>query len=443
LTRSCWALFTFPLRHPRRFAIVLALYLLAGLALAFCGSRLMGIYHFRAGRSALQRYHSQEAFDHLQASLRVWPDDPTTLFLAARAARRLGAFEQAEQFLNESKSRAGTRNPLADDLALERVLLSTERGEVEQVRTLCLGLMKQNEPAAPLILEAMAHGYMRALRLGEAEYWLHQWMEREPDNPLAFFFLGLVQDDSNRFLDAIGSYKRVLEVDPEWDEARLRMTADLLDLAQAAEALPHLEHLHRRLPDNLLVAVRLARCRDQLGETGEAVKILDTVLARQPHFAPALMERGRLALQSSQLPEAEAWLREACRLGPTDYQARYQLQLCLNRQGKTTEADEVLTRMKQMEDDTERLHEITKLLERSPHDPALLCEVGKILLRAGSIDEGLRWLHNALKQNPQHADSHRALADYYFVTGNRGLANQHRALAEAAPAQPAKSDPGR
>jgi predicted Zn-dependent protease len=289
----------------------------------------------------------------------------------------------------------------------------------------------------------MVHGYMRALRLGEAEYWINQWLEREPDNPLAFFFLGLVQDDANRFLDAIGSYKRVLEIDPGWDDARLRLTADLLDLSQAAEALPHLEHLQRRLPGNLLVAVRLARCRDQLGEAAEAVKILDGVLARQPDFAPALMERGRLALQSGQLPEAEAWLREACRLGPTDYQARYQLQLCLNRQGKTAEADEVLARMKQMEDDTERLHEITKLLERSPHDPALLCEVGRILLRAGSVEEGLRWLNNALKQNPQHADTHRALADYYYVTGNRGLANQHRAQAEAATSPPAAPDPGR
>jgi Flp pilus assembly protein TadD len=154
------------------------------------------------------------------------------------------------------------------------------------------------------------------------------------------------------------------------------------------------------------------------------------------------MERGRLALRSGQLPEAEAWLREACKMGPTDYQARYQLQLCLTQQGKTAEAGDVLARMKEMEDDTQRLQEITKLLERSPHDPGLLCEVGKILLRAGQMDEGLRWLHNALKQNPQHADSHRALADYYFVTGNRGLANQHRALADAATAHPAAPVPG-
>src|SRR5262249_44953804 len=202
LTDSCRALLSFPFRHPRRFLVVLALYLLAGLVIAFCGSRLLGIYHFRAGRSALQRCHNPEAAEHLRACLGVWPDDPATLFLAARAARRLGDFEQAGQFLDEAKSRAGKETPLADDLALERVLLSAERGEVEQVHNLCLALMKQKEQAAPLILEAMAHGYMRALRFGEADYWLHQWLEREPDNPLAFFFLALVQDDENRFLDA-------------------------------------------------------------------------------------------------------------------------------------------------------------------------------------------------------------------------------------------------
>jgi tetratricopeptide (TPR) repeat protein len=444
LLRFCRTLLSVPLRHPLHSLAILLLLALAGIGSAVAASRWVAYSHFRAGCSALEKYHSLEAYDHLQASLRLWPDDPTTLFLAARAARRLGAFEEAEHYLDECKSRAGTGNRLADDLSVERVLLCAERGQVDQVRQLCQALMKQNDEATPLVLEAVAHGYMRSLRLADAEIWLNRWLEREPDNPQAFYFLGLVQDDWSRFLDAIGSYRRVLELDPEWDEARLRLTADLLDLSQAGEAFPHLEYLQRRQPDNLLVRVRLARCRDMLGQSEEAVKTLDAVLARQPHYAPALAERGRLALRSGQPVEAETWLREASTLAPTDYQVRYQLQLCLTQQGKTAEADEVLKRMKQMEDDNERLHVITtRLLSNSPRDPALLCEVGKILLRTGNAEDGLRWLGNALKENPQHAETHRALADYYLVTGNRGLATHHRALAEAATAQPPTPDPGR
>jgi tetratricopeptide (TPR) repeat protein len=414
----------------------------AALGLTFAGSRLLGLVYFQMGRSALAKYHSREAYDHLQASLHLWPDDPGTLFFLARAARRLGAFEDADYFLDEAKQRAGPGHPLADQLALERVLLCAERGRVDEVLKVCQSLMKQNDQNASLVLEAIAHGYMRALRLGDAETWLKQWQEREPDNPQASFLRALVQDDLTRFLDAIASYRHVLEIDPEWHEARLRLAVDLLDLSQAREALGHLEYLQRRKPDNPLIAVRLAQCRDQLGESPEAVQILEGVLARQPHFAPALAERGRLAARDGQLAEAEAWLREACLREPTNYQARYQLHLCLTRQAKTAEADEVMARMKQIEDDNQRLQEITtRLLSRSPHDADLYCEVGRILLRSGAAEDGLRWLQNALKENPQHAETHRALADYYLAIGNRGMATHHLALAQPAgsPPPPAES----
>src|SRR5207253_2043882 len=94
---------------------------------------------------------------------------------------------------------------------------------------------------------------------------------------------------------------------PEREDARFRLTGYLLELGQGREALPHLEYLHRRQPDNVGITVRLARCRNYLGETDEATKLLEAVLARQPNYAPALAERGGAALR---------WLRSALQEDP-------------------------------------------------------------------------------------------------------------------------------
>jgi hypothetical protein len=39
-------------------------------------------------------------------------------------------------------------------------------------------------------------------------------------------------------------------------------------------------------------------------------------------------------------------------------------------------------------------------MQNAPHDPALHYEVGVIAMRAGAVEEGLRWLHSALKETP-------------------------------------------
>ncbi len=67
-----------------------------------------------------------------------------------------------------------------------------------------------------------------------------------------------------------------------------------------------------------------------------------------------------------------------------------------------------------MEDDLKRFDEIvTRDLVRTPEDPALHYTLGQLLLRGGQHQEGLRWLRNALRLDPQYAPARRALADYY------------------------------
>lgn len=412
------------LRRPGRCLAVAGLLLVIGAGAAVAGLASWATHHRRAGRAALERYHTDEAVPHLQAALTVWPRDAETLLLAARAARRSGSFDEADQFLDRYQDVRGRDDA---DLILERVLVRAERGEVDSVARFCRALLDRDDPATFLVLEALAKGELRAYRPVGADAAVEEWLKRQPDNPQALLIRGQVHELRERRTDAIVAYRRALEVDASLDEARMRLCPVLMEMGLAQEARPHLEYLHRRYPGNPMVQVLLARARDRQGDAEAAEKILDDVLSQRPHFAPALAERGKLARRAGRWAEAETLLREAVSLEPGDYPARYQLAQCLENNGKADEAQKEHDRLRQLEDDMKRSQEIAAgRLEAEPHNAQLHYEMGMISLRAGAVAEGLRWLHSALKEDPNHAAAHEALREHYQKVGDFGRARQHR-----------------
>jgi tetratricopeptide (TPR) repeat protein len=397
------------LRSPHFWAVTVLLVILAtGLAIA--RPRLRGWYHLRAARSDLERFHNPQAIRHLQICLRVWPEDAEVLLLAARAARRARAYEEAERLLDKYQQVRGCD----DAFSFEELLLSAER-RVDQVAEACWHYVEQGHPDSPLILEALTRGYLRQYRLGQARLCLDHWLKDQPDNAQAYCLEGLFHLDYVHGRNpAEQSYRRALELDPDHEEARLGLAVALLDSKKYAEAAEHLEYVRQRQPENLSMQVGLAECRDGLGQSAEAVRLVDEVLAQQPGFAAALSLRGRLALESGQAVEAEAWLRRALAVNPSDHNANYNLIQCLYHNGNAAEAQRHELKLKRMEENLKRFDEIvTRDLVRTPTDPALHYTLGKLLLDGGQQQEGLRWLRSALRLDPQYAPARQALAEYY------------------------------
>ena len=409
----------------RRLLVVAVLLGLLGTAVVLAYPHLAAWYHLRAARLALQRYHNLDAIRHLQICLKTWPTDADVLFLAARTSRRAGNYAEAEIALDKYQAQRG-----CDEVAaLERILLRADNGDVDPVAGFCKHWIEQGHPESPFIFEAMVRGYLHAYRLPEARRLLQRWRQSQPDNPQTFFVEGELHDCEVLASEAVTCYQQVLQLDPQHDEARLKLTAALLEQRAFAAAVPHLEYLRQHQPDNLQVPVRLGACRAFLGQQEEAVRLLDDALSRQPDFAPALAERGKIALAREEYAAAVNWLRQAVERNPTDHSARYSLVQCLRHQGKETEAQQQEQQLKQLEADLKRINEIaTRGMAQAPHSAALHGELGVILLRHGFVEQGLHWLNSALQQDARYAPAHQALADYYQQIGDTQQAEQHRRL---------------
>lgn len=414
-------------RHGHRQALVLILLSFGLLAIIGTGATIASWHisawkDYRAATEALERRDFAEARTRLASCLQVWPNSAEVQLLAARAARRAGAYDDAEEHLKKCE-RLGWPS---EEIRLERDLRCAQQGEVTGVQDRLMLFAEHGHPNALLILEALCQGYIKTYRLTHAAHCLTLWLERAPEDVQALLWRAEVAYLRSSIPDALADYRRVVELDPERDDARLRLAELLAAEHQPGEAVAHFQQLQYRQPTNPAVLLGLARCRRLLGDPAEAGKLLDTLLEIAPHDEGALAERGRVCLETQQPAEAERWLRKAASRAPYDRDIVYALYLCLQQVGKAKEAETYRAKLEEIDSQLGRLREVTRRISELPRDPSLRHEAGMIFMRSGQAKEGLRWLYSALQEDPRYRPAHQALADYYESTGDKAKADWHR-----------------
>jgi tetratricopeptide (TPR) repeat protein len=387
--------------------------LVLGLGIAYGGRQLWARYHFHAAQEAVKQLDFDQAQKHLDLCLKIWPDDTDTLFLAAQSARRRGAPEEADRYLSACEDLQG----VTPSTALERSLQRAQEGDLSDVSGPLQALIQNNDPHTPLILEALTQGYLNTLHLTEAQQTVGVLLQRQPEHYRALLWRGRIWEYRNEYEEALKNYQQAVDLHPEFDQARMLLANMLARVGRVREAVGQYECLLRRQPGNVEVILGLARCRHDLHDLEQAKQLLDALLAEQPQLVRALTERGRLALRMGPPEEAEPWLRRAVAAAPHDRDAQFLLHLCLDMQGKTSEANQALARYHEIETDTTRAAALMNQVMSAPHDASLRFEIGTILLRNGDDEQGLRWLFSALQEDPKHAPTHAALAAYYRRTG--------------------------
>jgi Tfp pilus assembly protein PilF len=396
---------------------------LAGVGCYFAYRYLRAEYYFRAAEKARQERNFSQAHLYLDECLKVWPRSVRVHFLGARIARQAGFYEEAERHLDLCQQ----LQQQTPEFQLERSLLQVHQGAFSALtETQLRNYVNDQHPASEEILEALSQGCMRTFRLNNAQTYLDLWLQRRPDNVQAWLWLGWVHERMLNAASAKEDYQKAVQLAPENGEAQFHLAQMLLTVGDLQQAEAAFERLRQSQPDNPLVAMGLAQSLSRLGQTAEARRLLDELVTKFPKEAPVLVERGRLALQTGHADEAEPWLRRAAKLAPRDYQANYTLYLCLKQLGKEAEARERQERVRVIEADVQRLQELTFEVQQHAYDLSRRCEIGQIFLRNGESQQGLDWLKNVLKIDPQHAEANRALAEYYEQHGDPALAARYR-----------------
>jgi len=169
-------------------------------------------------------------------------------------------------------------------------------------------------------------------------------------NPEFLYNLARAQSVSQRKEEAIATYERVLDLQPDYFEAAYNLCVLFKEAGLPTKALERLEALVAGSPENSRLHFTLGNLYEELGRAEEAVALLTKAVKLAPeepeyHFALGLAEfRGGN-------PRAAASYRKAAELAPNRPKYPYNLGLALMAEGKHEEAVQAFSRAEQLDAD--------------------------------------------------------------------------------------------
>jgi len=332
----------------RRILLIALLLLAIGGMLVHLARQAWATSRFRAAEAALLDRDFPRVRGLLEECLHIWPRDDQVLLLAAQAARRDGATADAERLLDA----AGRAHAVPDAVELERLLLQLQNGDTRHIDHL-LAVCRAHPATAEsrLILEAAIVGSLHRVDVALALTCLELWdghCDRAPDRLQSWIWAGEIAIRTGDVDTAAGHFRRVVEAEPDHDQARRRL-AELLSRSAPREALDHLDQLRNLPPDDRDVRLTRARCFRSLGEHEQATRLLDELLTTAPGDYEALLELGEISLELRRWDAAERWLRAAIALQPNRRDPNLALARCLQLAGRPEDAQRYRDRVAEID----------------------------------------------------------------------------------------------
>jgi predicted Zn-dependent protease len=313
-------------------------------AAGYAGWQWWGHYQFHLAERAMAVHRFADARAHLRECRRVWPADGEVLVLAARAADRDGDAAEAERLLTA----AAAVTPAG--VTVERNLWRLRSGDLSDApRYFATCTIRRGDPYTKPILDALTAGAVRAGRFDLARQYLTLWDESftaPAERAQSRAWHGEIAYRTGLPDVAVAHLRAAFAGLPQDDAVRLLLAEALIQYAPA-EAMGHLDALRAKRPDDRGVAVRLAACLRALGEADAAGRLLDDLLAKSDGDVPALLERGRVALDVGPADAAERWFRRAEAAAPRYREVQQALARCLELAGKADEAKAYRDRLAQ------------------------------------------------------------------------------------------------
>jgi tetratricopeptide (TPR) repeat protein len=287
----------------------------------------------------------------------------------------------------------------------------------------------------PEVAEALARIAMERFELADAIAVLDRWAGEVPTDPKPLLWRARVDRRIGASPAAIvGRYREALRRDPTSDAAQLGLADVLYREGRYAESAELYAAYPVRHPDELAGQLGVGIAARAQGQLEPAAGALDRALALAPDDTLALKERAAIDLLQGHPDVALRRLDRAINADPFDPELHYQRSRVLSRLGRRDEAAADLRRSEQLRREHVEMARISTALTEQPTDNTLHCRAARWMLAHGRSEEGAQWARLVLRDQPDHPEANRLLADYHRGRGELGLANFYQMHIPSAPA---------
>jgi tetratricopeptide (TPR) repeat protein len=169
---------------------------------------------------------------------------------------------------------------------------------------LLLVLVWQADPAAGI--KALDEG-----RFADAEKIFEQAVAADDKDYSALFHLALARTFLNKDEDAMALFRRVLEMKPGLPEAELNLGLLLFRYRKFREALPYLDAVAVKRPNDSRAIFHAAESYRELGQHNEAIEAYRKTLAADSNLIAAQLGLARSLVGLGRVEEAAEWFTKA------------------------------------------------------------------------------------------------------------------------------------
>ncbi len=287
-----------------------------------------------------------------------------------------------------------------------------------------------------------AKSLMQANRYDLAKLELKNVLAINQANYEAYYQLGIIHESQQLYQEAAANYTQVLEIQPNYVEAKTRLgrvqllagkDTAAVDKAKAAlaadpgsveakalmasvkakqgnldSAIKDLELALKARPDFTDTAVELAQLHFRRGETARAENVLTQSIARQSKNISLRVALANLYLQTKQQGKAAGQLREMAGLEPENNLHHLRLATLYVLAGEKDNAEKTLRAS----------------VAQQPSDLGRAQLLAEFLLRYRSPEKAEMLWQGLIQTNPSELDLRFGLADFYGLTGQIDKAEQ-------------------
>lgn len=241
-------------------------------------------------------------------------------------------------------------------------------------------------PGSPM--ERMIEAILLYLELHPSEKRFSPLLKRH------FYYQGLQEADKGDPEEGYRCFLKAHKHDSSDPQLLLDLARASFDLGKYQEALEHYQELARQCdPVPLEVLEGLARTLCCLGDKEAGLKVAREAVQRYPARPEALHLLSTLSYHAGDEQTLEHTLFEQLRENPGDWLVLEKIGIYFRESGRLSEAESCFL----------------GALRLSPEEPRLRFQLGLTKIRAGQRDEGVRFLRESLRKDPDYPDAWYAL----------------------------------
>lgn len=373
-------------------------------ALLYAGFQWANSDGLTAARLAMAERRDAEAIVLLDEALLRRRSAAEAAYLMARCHRRLGEVRDFRRSLTLATN-LGFAPAVLDR---EQTLFLIQAGQLAVNSSEALSLLADPGDDTLDIYEAVVRGCLTTLQFDEAERFLDGWRADFPDDPLPFYYDGLIAESHGNWPAAVENLLAAIDrgMPPRGDA-----------LVHLAEAQRRAYRYHDALStyarcDTTRVDVMRGRaaCLEALRDLDGARETYRELLERFPDDTASLTAAGRLDAKRGEHASAKHLLERAIALSPSDVRAWHALAWSLVNLGEADRATDAFREAVRLTDQIQHTERLRRRVDEDPRDVRARLQLAEVMLREGRTQDGLMWLNSVLTLDPANTAA-RALLD--------------------------------